>query len=68
MKLMKFTPKGKPNATAKIVRVDRVRDDKWILVTDNLHMTEGKRTNFWLDTNYADIDWIREFTQKGENY
>ena len=64
MLVMKYTPKGRPNAKPKYVRLDKVEKVGgmvWICVTANLHLTEGKRINYWMGEDEFDAYWVREF-------
>lgn len=62
MKLIKFYRKAnKP----EVARLDKVKDGK-VLITVNLHLSEGKRENMWLHLNNIHIDWIRE-VQDGQS-
>lgn len=56
MRLIKFYRKAnKP----EVARLDKIDDDK-VLITVNLHLSEGKRENLWLNLNSIHVDWIRE--------
>jgi hypothetical protein len=62
MRLIKFY--RKPNKP-EVARLDKIDDDK-VLITVNLHLSEGKRENLWLNLNSIHIDWIREVRDERE--
>ena len=62
MRLIKFY--RKPNKP-EVARLDKIDDDK-VLITVNLHLSEGKRENLWLNLNSIHVDWIREVQDERE--
>ena len=62
MRLIKFY--RKPNKP-EVARLDKIDDDK-VLITVNLHLSEGKRENLWLNLNSIHVDWIREVRDERE--
>ena len=62
MRLIKFY--RKPNKP-EVARLDKIDDDK-VLITVNLHLSEGKRENLWLNLNSIHVDWIREVSHERE--